>query len=198
MYRFPGLPHCVLLAASIIVANAADCNLGQQRQAGDPSGEDIATALTKNNQLESVCAGNFPPLNDRVLSYNHWNLIYNATRDDPSEDLQSCQDGFKNIIDQCISNGNYWGGTWSLNGFTYAIYNSIYPANGLAPSDEGGPTSTGGGGPGPTTTDSGQFAPTTLSQYATLQDETTVTTTTTRDGVPIIFPIIIGPGGVAL
>ncbi|KAL8999940.1 MAG: hypothetical protein Q9169_001346 [Polycauliona sp. 2 TL-2023] len=43
-----------------------------------------------------------------------------------------------------------------------------------------------------------KFVPTTLSQYATLQATTTVTTTTTRDGVPVVFPIIIGPGGVAL
>ncbi|KAI4103618.1 MAG: hypothetical protein LQ339_004147 [Xanthoria mediterranea] len=41
------------------------------------------------------------------------------------------------------------------------------------------------------------FAPTTLNEYTTLQSETTVTTTTTRDGVPIIFPLVIGLGGVA-
>ena len=42
-----------------------------------------------------------------------------------------------------------------------------------------------------------QFAPTTLSQYATLKDSTTITTTTTRDGVPIIFPLVIAAGGIA-
>lgn len=42
-----------------------------------------------------------------------------------------------------------------------------------------------------------KFAPTTLNQYTALQSETTVTTTITQDGVPIIFPLVIGPGGVA-
>ncbi|KAI4237903.1 MAG: hypothetical protein LQ349_001503 [Xanthoria aureola] len=132
--------------------------------------------------------------------------------------------------------------------------NFVYPSNGLAPTDKGGPSSSSAkgptGGPGPTTTEAGQtttstsnnvdtttaapipgqtivsqtnsdgapivasvssflgslyqtvltvnkFAPTTLNQYTTLQSETTVTTTITRDGVPIMFPLVIGPGGVA-
>ncbi|KAL9039686.1 MAG: hypothetical protein Q9214_004778 [Letrouitia sp. 1 TL-2023] len=187
-------------------------------------------------------------------------MIYNVTRTDPSQGLQNCLDGFQNIIDQCISGGNYWGGTWSLNGFTYAIYNHAYPSNGLGPNDSGGPSSTDDsnpsttGKPGSTTagisvttssnsdeainvppstaalsfpgetivtetnsdgapitatvscsSSSGfeiklivaKFAPTTLSQYATLKSETTITTTTTRDGVPIVFPLVIGAGGVA-
>lgn len=254
MCRYFTLRVCCLLGRLIAVAYAADCNLKQPRQAGNPSGEDIATALTKDNQLASVCSGDFPPSNDRISTYNHLNLIYNVTREDPSQNLQGCQDGFQNIIVQCISNGNYWGGTWSLNGFTYAIYNKVYPSNGLASSDEGGPSSTSAngptGGPAPTTTEAGdvattttsntdtttadpipgativsqtnsdgaptiatvslnwkfkygivltvhKFAPTTFSQYTTLQSETTVTTTTTRDGVPIIFALVIEPGGIA-
>ena len=138
--------HVVVLGAFFAIANAADCNTDEQRQTGDPSGDDIATALTKNDQLSSVCSGNFPPGNDKISTYNHWSMIYNVTRDDPSQGLQGCQDGFQNIIDQCITGDDYWGGTWSLNGFTYAIYNQAYPSNGLGPNDAGGPSSTGASG----------------------------------------------------
>lgn len=254
---FPLLNLC-LLSSLIGITQAADCDQNQKRQTGDPSGNDIGTALTKDNQLSTVCSGDFPPGNDKISTYNHWNMIYNVTRIDPSQGLQGCLDGFQNIIDQCISGGNYWGGTWSLNGFTYAIYNHAYPSNGLGPNDSGGPSSTDDSNP--TTTDEpesittgigattssdrggdvppstaapsipgetivtetnsdgapitatvshsscsvfrvalivAKFAPTTLSQYATLKSEITVTTTTTRDGVPIIFPLVIGAGGVA-
>lgn len=254
------LVNLCLLSSFIAITQAADCDQNQQRQAGDPSGKDIDTALTKDNQLATVCSGEFPPGNDRIATYNHWSMIYNVTRTDPNQGLQGCLDGFQNIIDQCISGDNYWGGTWSLNGFTYAIYNQAYPSNGLGPNDSGGPSSTDDSNPrttdepesttadlGVTTTSGGdratdappttaapsvpgetivtetnsdgapitatvsqppclmlritlivaKFAPTTLSQYATLKSETTITTTITRNGVPIIFPLVIGAGGVA-
>ena len=53
------------------VVNAADCNTQQQREAGGPSGDDIATALTKDIQLDSVCSGNFPPGNNLLVLYVH-------------------------------------------------------------------------------------------------------------------------------
>ncbi|KAL8800617.1 MAG: hypothetical protein Q9200_007195 [Gallowayella weberi] len=237
MPRYISMLSLSLLGIFISITNAADCRTNQQRHTGDPSGDDIATALTKDAQLSSVCSGNFPPGNDRIATYNHWSMIYNVTRDDPSQDLQSCQDGFQNVIDQCISGGNYWGGKWSLNGFTYSIYNKAYPLNGLGPNDKEGSSSSGGAStsgpssttnsiiattsdrgttPRPTTTApsvSGgtivtetnsdgspivaTFAPTTLSQYATLRSKTTITTTATREGVPVIFPLVVGVGGVA-
>lgn len=53
-------------------------------------------------------------------------MNYIVHRDDASQSLQYCNDGLQNIIDQCISGGNYWGGEWSLNGFKYSISNSIF------------------------------------------------------------------------
>ena len=82
-------------------------------------------------------------------------MNYIVHRDDGSQSPQYCNDGLQNIIDQCISGGNYWGGEWSLNGFKYSISNSIYdqtPNNPLAPGDAGGPPpSSPSPSPSPTT-----------------------------------------------
>jgi hypothetical protein len=72
-------------------------------------------------------------------------MHYTVHRDDANQDLKNCKEAFQNIIDQCISGGNFWGGEWSLNGFKYTISNSIYdqsPNNPLAPGDDGGPPTT--------------------------------------------------------
>jgi hypothetical protein len=69
-------------------------------------------------------------------------MNYLVHRDDGTQPLQICNEGFHNIIDLCITGGNYWGGEWSLNGFKYTITNAIYdqtPNNPLAPGDAGGP-----------------------------------------------------------
>ena len=69
-------------------------------------------------------------------------MNYIVHRDDAAQPLQYCSDAFNNILEQCITGGSYWGGVWSLNGFTYTITNSIYeqtPNNPLAPGDAGGP-----------------------------------------------------------
>lgn len=52
---------------------AADCD--QPRKYGDPSGTDIMTALTEDNQLAEVCSGNFPPTNDTANTFNHWYAV---------------------------------------------------------------------------------------------------------------------------
>jgi hypothetical protein len=72
-------------------------------------------------------------------------MNYIVHRDDGTQTLQNCNEALQNIIDQCITGGNYWGGEWSLNGFKYTITNSIYdqtPNNPLAPGDGGGPPET--------------------------------------------------------
>ena len=63
------LNSCALLML-VSTAMAADCN--QPRKDGDPSGDDIATALTSHNQLSEVCSGNFPPGSDKTNTFNHW------------------------------------------------------------------------------------------------------------------------------
>lgn len=188
---------CSLLGTFFVGVYSADCNLNQQRRTGDPSGEDISTALEKDNQIVSVCSGDFPSFNDRISTYNHWNMLYNVTRDDPSQSLQNCQDGFRNIVEQCILSGNYWGGTWSLNGFTYAIFNKVYPSNGLAPTDKGGPSSSSAkgptGGPGPTTTEAGHTITTTSNDVDTTTAAPipgqTIVSQTNSDGAPIVATV---------
>ncbi|KAL8872122.1 MAG: hypothetical protein Q9174_002196 [Haloplaca sp. 1 TL-2023] len=245
----------------IHVVFAANCNTDQPRQSDVPSGQQIAAALQKNNALDNVCSNDWPqePQSQKVKIYNEGSIIYNVTRTntDDAPPSNNCEEGFQNIISQCIVEASYWGGTYFYNAFTYVIYNSIYPSNGLpsyghAPSGgvsgepggeqatstlpgDGGssgsaafegpittftPTSTEGGPsatpaqpsnipaeiPGATTVTQtnrdgsavvGTFVPTTLPQYATLQSETTVTTTTTIDGLPVAVPLVIGAGGVA-
>ncbi|KAL5427176.1 hypothetical protein PMIN04_001451 [Paraphaeosphaeria minitans] len=202
-----------VFAQLISLATAADCS--QQRKEGDPSGVQIADALTKNNALSNICSGNFSPQSETDNTWNYWYINYIVHRDDGTQALQNCNDAFQNIIDQCISGGNYWGGEWSLNGFKYSISNSIYdqtPNNPLAPGDAGGPlptpssseaaappagatvvTETIDGNAVPVT-----FVPTTFPDYATLTSTTTVTTTTSDDsGNVVVIPWIVGPGGIA-
>jgi hypothetical protein len=69
-------------------------------------------------------------------------MHYTVHRDDEKQDLKYCKEAFQNIIDQCITGSNYWGGEWSSEGFKYTISNSIYdqtPNNPLPPGDDGGP-----------------------------------------------------------
>ncbi|KAL9584787.1 MAG: hypothetical protein Q9203_004524 [Teloschistes exilis] len=253
------IKHFLIIAAFLLCSAdfsiTADCNTDQQRQSGDPSGVQIANTLQKNNALDTVCS-NFWSSSSRSKTYNEGDIIYNVTRsntnDAPTDN--ACKPGFQNIISECISGDDYWGGKYIYNAFTYAIYNSIYPSNGLPSYDYttsgvstvesthrtngqtgGGPTGTpaagipdpthtsmkNGGSSGSAGTDSsssvaaipggtivtetnsagseivGTFVPTTLSQYATLKTQTTITTTTTRDGVPVVFPLVIGVGGIA-
>ncbi|KAI4246273.1 MAG: hypothetical protein LQ352_006416, partial [Teloschistes flavicans] len=244
-----------ILLCSVELSSTADCNTAQQRQSGDPSGVQIANALQKNTALDSVCSNSWSG-SSKTKTYNEGEIIYNVTRsntdDAPSDN--ACKPGFQNIISECISGDNYWGGKYIYNAFTYAIYNSVYPSNGLPSYDYtvsggstvtsthgtnaqtgDGPTGTPAAGtPNPTHTSTkdeggstsadgdtsstavaisgetivtetnsagskivGTFVPTTLSQYATLKTQTTITTTTTRDGVPVVFPLVIGVGGVA-
>ena len=62
--------NCCALLALVSTVMAADCS--QPRKDGDPSGNDISTALTSHNQLSGVCSGNFPPGNDKTNTYNYW------------------------------------------------------------------------------------------------------------------------------
>lgn len=55
---------------------------------------------------------------------------------------QHCSEALKNIIDECIVSGNYFGGSWSTWNESYSIYNQQYPENPLLPQDQGGLSST--------------------------------------------------------
>jgi hypothetical protein len=58
-------------------------------------------------------------------------MLFNVTREDATKPIEYCKDAFSNIIEQCIQNDNYWGGVWSLNGFTYRIADIVFPKNGI-------------------------------------------------------------------
>lgn len=203
----------VILCANAFVTNAADCNTAQYRRGGDPSGQDISSALLGDNgaTLDNVCSGGFPPGSQTTATFNTGSLIYNVTRSDPNQSLQHCQAGFNNIIQQCIINGKYWGGTWTLDGETYTLSDQSWPDHTLPAellSSAGGAqlqtqssssTSNGAGaGSGTTTTItttingspiSETFVPTTVSGVTAA-----TTTSTSIDGV--IVPLILGPLGV--
>lgn len=147
------IPLALLLSLQIFSVHCANCNKGQPRKAGDPSGQQISDALLKasngDNILDTVCGGQFPPTNFHISTWNTASMIYNITRDDDSKpyDGNQCKGAFQNIIDQCITGDNYWGGDWELPGIYYAIYNSQWPAHTLPsdlnPSGGGGNTPSG-------------------------------------------------------
>jgi hypothetical protein len=64
----------LLYAAAILkiisFARAADCS--QSRAEGDPTGQQIANALTKGDSLSNVCSGKFSPQSNTDITYNYW------------------------------------------------------------------------------------------------------------------------------
>ena len=139
----PGNSFLLLAGCLIQSLEAADCNLSQQRQSDFPSGQQIASALTKQGALENVCSDDFSSQPYLIKIYNEGSLNYNLTRKTTDEKPRdnNCQAGFQDIIDQCIVASSYWGGSYTFNDFTYAISNAVYPSNGL-PSWDATPSAT--------------------------------------------------------
>ncbi|KAF2495331.1 hypothetical protein BU16DRAFT_618169 [Lophium mytilinum] len=200
--------HVVLLALAFgRIAFAADCFQDEQRKSDTPTGDQIGKALTPD--LRNICATTFKTGDDQKLqiTYNHWDIFLSIQRTDNTKPLQHCQDAFNNIISQCIQSGDTWGGAWSLDNESYNITNSVYPANGLGPNDDGGvPLSVSSSTTAaPTTTSSpaitlgpqtgietGTFATTTSSIDGLTANSVT---STSADGHPTILPIwFVGPG----
>ncbi|KAH7083710.1 hypothetical protein FB567DRAFT_499132 [Paraphoma chrysanthemicola] len=177
--------HVVLLALVIgRVAFAADCFQDEQRKGDTPTGNQIGKALTPD--LGNICATTFKTNDDQKLqiTYNHWMINLSIQRMDNTKPLKHCQDAFNNIISQCIQDGNTWGGVWSLDNESYNITNSVYPANGLGPNDEGGvPIITLGPQTG---IETGTFATETSSIDGLTANSVT---STSADGHPTILPI---------
>ncbi|KAI5465680.1 hypothetical protein BGZ63DRAFT_479544 [Mariannaea sp. PMI_226] len=118
---------------------AAECN-DQKRTTTVPDGGQIRAAITSNNGLDTICAGNWR-VNDKEQLENTFNHGRIVQRSDKSVPLKYCKDGFEGIISQCIEGSGLWGGSWSYDGETYNITNSGYPNNPLLPQDDGGPGS---------------------------------------------------------
>lgn len=133
MWKFKSIPIFAFLASNLSFVKGADCDLNQPRKAGDPSGAEIASFLSGalNDPNGIICAGGFPPLNNNIATYNAHLMLFNVTREDATKPIENCNEAFSNIIEQCIQNDNYWGGVWSLNGFTYTIADIVFPKNGI-------------------------------------------------------------------
>ncbi|KAI8939366.1 hypothetical protein NX059_003151 [Plenodomus lindquistii] len=143
MWEFKAISILAFIASNISFVKGADCDLNQPRKEGDPSGTDIASFLSGalNDPNGIICAGWFPPLNNNIATYNANSMLFNVTREDATKPIENCNEAFSNIIEQCIQNGNYWGGVWSLNGFTYTIADVVFPKNGIqGPEGSGSPT----------------------------------------------------------
>lgn len=110
---------------------AATCS--QQRNSNDdPSGQTVASALFYG--IQNVCNnGNpqFPPDSSTISTWNTGSIVWNISRSDNSTSVSDCNAGFTNIINQCITSGDFWGGTWSLNEATFTITNPDSSTNPL-------------------------------------------------------------------
>lgn len=128
-------------------------------------------------------------------------MIWTIRRTNKEQPLRYCKDAMQNIMEQCITGDNYWGGNWTLNGETYTIYNSMYPSNPDFPADKPSismvsMTTTAKTGPitmGPQTAiEKGQFSTTIQSIQGLTANSVT---TTTADDHATILPIwFFGPG----
>ena len=147
--------NTIILFAGCLIRSleAADCNLSRQRQSDFPSGQQIASALSKQGALDNVCSDEFSSQPNLIKIYNEGSVNYNITRKTTDEFPRdnNCQAGFQDIIDQCIVTSSYWGGSYTFNDFTYAISNAVYPSNGLPPWDAT-PAATGSQSAGASTT----------------------------------------------
>lgn len=106
---------------------AADCDSKQTRSDSDPSGTAIGQVIRANDLLTNICSKGFPPGSNTIATFNTGTITFNITRADPSKAIQNCTAAFDNIISQCIEDGNYWGGKYTLTGLLYSIYDSDYP-----------------------------------------------------------------------
>lgn len=133
MWILKTISIATLLSPSLLLVQAADCDTNQPRKAGDPAGTTIAKFLSDvvDSPTSNLCAGGFPPGNNNIATFSANLMVFNVTREDSSKPLENCKEAFHNIIEQCIQNGNFWGGFWSLNGFHYSIKNHVFPDNGI-------------------------------------------------------------------
>ncbi|KAK6424116.1 hypothetical protein LTR95_016439 [Oleoguttula sp. CCFEE 5521] len=185
-------------------ARAADCT--QQRRDGDPSGPDISTELKGSGNIHSICNSGFPPGSDLVGTFNLGTIVFKITRSDASQPLQHCEDAFNQILDQCVDGSDFWGGAWSLDGESYDISDIVYPDHTL-PSDltktSASSSSSQSGGVGTSLPASAIVVTTQVSGKAvtetfvpvTISGKSSTTSSTKIGG--IVYPLIIGAGGVA-
>ena len=130
------LSSLVVVALALTrTAVAATCNQDQQRDFDVPSGPQIASAITSSNTLDQTCSNQWTAEEPLSKSTKFGSVSFNITRLSPNElpADNNCQPAFVNIIQECISDGRYWGGKTYFNDLIYEIHDDIFPANGLPP-----------------------------------------------------------------
>lgn len=131
----------------------------QVRSPADPPGADISATLASASAVANACGGDqqktgtvgllsivYSQMDAMFLNISHNSRLQAPIEVGPT----FCPNHFQSIIDQCITNGNFWGGWIGVDAANYSITDSIYPANGLnAPAPPG---SSGGASSASTTT----------------------------------------------
>ena len=79
------------------------CNDQRRPNTGAPSADDIALALTKSNQIASICAAKFNGFGDSTHeTFNHGQLTILVQRASDTAQLTHCTTGLSAIIDDCF------------------------------------------------------------------------------------------------
>ena len=114
------------------------CNQEQAIPTNGPSRTDLYNDLTNYKQVETVCAAHFSGSGNATHeTFNHGSILIVLERSSETKPLDYCTFGINQILGLCIRDSNTYGGTFSEDGETYTISNSIYPKNPLNPGDLG-------------------------------------------------------------
>lgn len=136
-----GAAHPASSSASMIPSGTLNCQ--QNIPTNGPTPSEVANALTKNNQVNTICSAQFNGSGDSTHETFNLGLLNIAlTRPSANQPLQFCQQAINKIIGVCILGSFDFGGTWNLNGEVYNITNVGFPKNPLIPGADNGATST--------------------------------------------------------
>jgi hypothetical protein len=119
MYNYQLLILSILAAVNL----AADCS--QPRLKTNPRGKDLATLTNMSISLacQEITIGQGGDSTKTIQGY----VWISASMVSLNETL--CQEAFSNIIDQCISNDNYFGGEYIYDNQLFNLTNLRYPYN---------------------------------------------------------------------
>ncbi|KAI1413379.1 hypothetical protein F5Y13DRAFT_189287 [Hypoxylon sp. FL1857] len=109
-------------------AIAADCDSTQFRSDSKPSGADINAAILNDPHALDICSNGFPP-NSTKASSTHGGMVITFSRTNAHITPKNCKEAIKDILNQCIVPGEYYGGSWSTREESYSIHNQRYPNN---------------------------------------------------------------------
>jgi hypothetical protein len=123
-----------LNAVGVQAQGGVVCDTRQPRDTVSQSGTDFAKNLkdTISKSVGDLCLGGFKNEDeDGFVTYQSGSTVFAITRaDDNAEPSEGCTTTFNDIVDQCIANGNVWGGSVITGGLMYEIYNNDIMSNG--------------------------------------------------------------------